>query len=430
MQVAQISSLGSFVGQEVEVRGWLYNRRAKGKLQFLLVRDGSGIVQGVGFRGELDDSSFEAGGTLTQESSVIIRGMVREDARAPGGFELSLTRIQPVQIAQEYPISPKSHGVGFLMDQRHLWLRSRRPAAIMRIRDEVIRGIRDFFATEGFINVDAPIFTPNACEGTSTLFETEYFGQSAYLSQSGQLYMEAACMALGRVYCFGPAFRAEKSKTRRHLTEFWMIEPEMAYADLDDVLVLAERFLSYLMGRVLTERRHELDELERDTASLECVVPPFPRITYDQAFEILREEGTETPYGSDLGGTDETTISARFDRPVMITQWPREVKAFYMKPDPDHPGRVMGVDVIAPDGYGEIIGGGARMDDLADLERAIEEHKLPPEAFTWFTDLRRYGSVPHGGFGMGLERFLAWACGIDHLREVIPFPRTMNRLAP
>lgn len=432
MTRTSIGRLHEHVGQEVEIRGWLYNKRSKGKLQFLMIRDGSGIVQGVAFRGEIGEEDFEAASRLTQESSVIVNGVVKEDSRAPGGFELGLTRVVPVQIAAEYPIAPKSHGVSFLMDHRHLWLRSSRQWAIARIRDEIVRAIRDFMAAKEFVLVDAPIFTPNACEGTSTLFETEYFGQRAYLSQSGQLYMEAACMALGKVYCFGPTFRAEKSKTRRHLTEFWMMEPEIAYATLDDVMDLAEEMLRYIVGRVSTERKNELSVLERDMAPLARVLEsePFPRVTYDEAFKILAAAGTETPFGADLGGGDETVIASHFDRPVMVTHWPKEVKAFYMKPDPENPERVLGVDVLAPEGYGEIIGGGQRMEELSQLESAIDAHGLPHEAFEWFKDLRRYGSVPHGGFGMGLERVVAWICGLDHLREAIPFARTMQRLTP
>ena len=429
---ASIERLSEFVDQEVEIRGWLYNKRSKGKLQFLLIRDGTGVVQGVAFRGEIAAEDFETGLSLTQESSLIVTGKVREDQRAPGGFELNLTGIRAVQVAEEYPISPKSHGVGFLMDHRHLWLRSSRQHAILRVRDEIIRAIRDHMADEGFYLLDAPIFTANACEGTSTLFGTDYFGQNAYLSQSGQLYMEAGCMALGKVYCFGPTFRAEKSKTRRHLTEFWMMEPEMAYADLDDVMALAEGLLVYVIRRVLDRRAAEMKTLERDLAPLEKVIDgtPFPRITYDEAFEILRERGTETEFGADLGGGDETVIASQFNRPVMVTHWPKEVKAFYMKRDPDNANRVLGVDILAPEGYGEIVGGGCRMERLSDLEQAIDAHELPQEAFNWFKDLRRYGSVPHGGFGLGLERLVAWICGLDHLREAIPFARTMQRLTP
>jgi asparaginyl-tRNA synthetase len=427
-----IERLSEHIGEEVEIRGWLYNRRSKGKLQFLMIRDGSGIVQGVAFRGEIADEDFAAASSLTQESSVVVTGVVKEDSRAPGGVELGLTRVSPVQVAADYPIAPKSHGVGFLMDHRHLWLRSSRQWAISRVRDEIVRAIRDFMAAQDFVLVDAPIFTPNACEGTSSLFDTEYFGQRAYLSQSGQLYMEAACMALGKVYCFGPTFRAEKSKTRRHLTEFWMMEPEIAYATLDDVMNLAESMLRYVIDRVCTQRQRELDLLERDPAPLARVleVQPFPRITYDEAFEILQAKGTETLFGSDLGGGDETVIASHFDRPVMVTHWPKAVKAFYMKPDPANPTRVLGVDILAPEGYGEIIGGGQRMEDLAQLEAAIDAHDLPQEAFEWFKDLRRYGSVPHGGFGMGLERLVAWICGLDHIREAIPFARMMQRLTP
>ena len=432
MTRATVDRLSEFVGQEVEIAGWLFNKRGKGKLQFLLIRDGTGIVQAVAFRGEIDDADFEAGLALTQESSLIVRGSVREDKRAPGGYELSLSSIRPLQIAEDYPISPKSHGTGFLMDHRHLWLRSRRQHAILRIRDEIVRSIRDHMADQGFYLVDAPIFTPNACEGTSTLFETEYFGQKAYLSQSGQLYMEAACFALGKVYCFGPTFRAEKSKTRRHLTEFWMMEPEIAFGELGDAMDLAEGLIRNIIERTLERRRVDLETLERDIAPLEKVVEdtPFPRITYDRAFEILGPAGSETPFGADLGGGDETMLGEHFDRPLMVTHWPKEVKAFYMETDPDDPTRVLGVDMIAPEGYGEIIGGGQRMESLEQLEKAIDDHDLPQEAFAWFKDLRRYGSVRHAGFGLGLERVVAWICGLDHLRESIPFPRTMHRLYP
>ncbi|HEY8498974.1 MAG TPA: asparagine--tRNA ligase, partial [Limnochordales bacterium] len=419
-----------YVGQEVEVWGWLYNSRSSGRLLFLLVRDGSGIVQAVVSQRDVPPRVWEDASSLTQESSVKVAGVVREDPRAPGGYELATTDVRVVQIARDYPITPKEHGVDFLMDHRHLWLRSRRQHAILRIRSTLVQAVREFFDARGFVLVDAPILTPAAVEGTTTLFSTDYFGTPAYLSQSGQLYMEAAAMAFGRVYCFGPTFRAEKSKTRRHLMEFWMVEPEVAYAELDDIVRLAEELVSWVVQRVLQRHRAELAVLERDPAPLERVRPPFARITYDRALEILREHGLSVEWGADFGGDEETVLARAFETPVFITHYPAKVKAFYMKPDPQRPEVVLGVDLLAPEGYGEIIGGGQRIDDLELLLRRLEEHRLPREAYEWYLDLRRYGSVPHAGFGMGIERVLAWICGLPHVRETIPFPRTLYRLYP
>lgn len=417
------------------IAGWLYNLRSKGKIHFVQIRDGSGIVQGVMGRGDAPDSVFDLTGGLTQESSIVVRGVVREDARAPGGVELGLKDLRLVHASQPYPIALKDHGTGFLMENRHLWLRSRKQVAVLRIRDTVIKAMRDFFEERDFVCVDSPIFTPAACEGTSTLFAVDYFGDPAYLSQSGQLYAEAAAMALGKVYCFGPTFRAEKSKTRRHLTEFWMLEPEMAYAELDDVMELAESMLCFVVARVLERRSEELKAIERDTKKLECVRAPFPRISYDEAAAMLKDrpvaEGEKAfVYGDDFGAPDETLISSKFDRPVMVHRYPHAVKAFYMKRDPQDPSKALCVDVLAPEGYGEIIGGSQREDDYDTLVKRIQEHKLPQSAFEWYLDLRRYGSVPHGGFGIGLERTVAWICGVEHLRECIPFPRMLYKIYP
>jgi len=425
-----IDQIGRYVGQEVQVWGWVYNSRSSGRLVFVLVRDGTGILQSVVSQRDVPEEVWTAATSLTQESSVKVAGVVRADARAPGGYELAVTGIEVVQIARDYPITPKEHGVDFLMDHRHLWLRSRRQHAILRIRSTLVGAVREFFDSRGFVLVDAPILTPASVEGTTTLFSTDYFGTPAFLSQSGQLYMEAAAMAFGRVYCFGPTFRAEKSKTRRHLMEFWMVEPEVAYAELDDIVRLAEELVSFVVERVLERHRPELALLERDTAPLERVKPPFARITYDQAIEILRREGAAVEWGADFGGDEETILARAFDRPVFITHYPAHIKAFYMKPDPQRPEVVLGADLLAPEGYGEIIGGGQRIDDLDLLLRRIEEHKLPREAYEWYIDLRRYGSVPHSGFGMGIERVLAWICGLPHVRETIPFPRMLYRLYP
>ena len=433
LEAVAIRDLSRHVGARVLVQGWLYNIRSKGKLHFLQVRDGSGIVQAVMSKANVAEADFEAAKELTQESSLRVVGTVQADERAPGGVELKVDRMAVVHVAAPYPIQPKEHGPDFLLSNRHLWLRSRKQMAIMRIRDEAIRAIRDFFHQEGFYCIDSPMFTPSACEGTTTLFELDYFDDTkAYLTQSGQLYGEASAMALGKVYVFGPVFRAEKSKTRRHLTEFWMVEPEAAFYDLDDVMGLAERFVAHIVTRVLENRRAELDDLERDVSKLEPATRlPYPRITYDDAVRLLHENGhADFPRGEDFGAPHETTIGAAYDRPVMVHRWPAEIKAFYMKRDPADPSLALGVDMIASDGYGEIIGGAQREDDVAELERRIAEHDLPKEAFEWFLDLRRYGSVPHGGFGLGLERTLAWICGVEHLRECIPFPRMLYRIYP
>ena len=425
-----IERLADHVGREVTVKGWLYNRTDKGRLQFLLIRDGTGIVQGVAFQKEMSPEAFEAAATVTQESSLIATGTVRADPRAPGGYELSLSDLQIVQLAQDYPITPKEHGIDFLMERRHLWLRSTQQWAILRVRATVIRAIRGWLDDHGFLLVDAPILTPAACEGTTTLFETDYFGDRAYLTQSGQLYNEATIMAFGRTYCFGPTFRAEKSKTRRHLTEFWMVEPEMAYANLDDYMQVGEEFVSYIVGRTLEERAEELRILQRDTSPLERIAPPFPRIRYDEALTLLEEDGEPLPWGEDFGAPHETAIASHFDRPVFVHRYPARCKAFYMEPDPENPELSLSADLLAPQGYGEIIGGGQRTASLELLERRIAEHNLPREAFEWYLDLRRYGSVPHAGFGLGVERTVAWICGLHHIREAIPFPRTLGRIYP
>lgn len=425
-----VADVFKHVGKEVQIYGWLYNKRSSGKLWFLLIRDGTGIIQAVVFKGDVDDEIFQRCEEVTQESSVMVAGKITEDKRAPGGYELQIQDFQIFQTANDYPITPKEHGTTFLMDNRHLWLRSSKQHAILRIRHEIIRACRGFFDNQGFVLLDAPIFTPAACEGTTTLFETEYFGSKAYLTQSGQLYMEAGAMAFGKVYCFGPTFRAEKSKTRRHLTEFWMIEPEVAYLDLEGDMDLAEDMVEYIVQRVLENRQEELKKLERDIEPLERITKPFPRIKYDEAIEILKKNNIEFEWGNDFGGTDETIISEQFDRPVMIHRYPAQVKAFYMKNDPDEPDRALCVDMLASEGYGEIIGGGQREDNLEILEQKIEEHNLPKEAFEWYLDLRRYGTVPHAGFGLGIERTVAWICGLNHVRETIPFPRLMYRNYP
>jgi asparaginyl-tRNA synthetase len=431
MNRAYIEDLSKHVSEEVTIHGWLYNKRSSGRIRFLLVRDGTGIVQCVVASGDVSEEIFKTFDVVTQESSLIVTGTVRKDDRAPGGHELQLRDVQVMQIARDYPITPKDHGMEFLMDRRHLWLRSSRQHAIMRVRDHIIRSIREFFASNGFLVIDSPILTPAACEGTTTLFETEYFDLGkAYLTQSGQLYAEAAAMAFGKVYCFGPTFRAEKSKTRRHLTEFWMIEPEVAFNDLDDNMELAEEMLEYVVSAVLKNREAELKTLERNTKFLENVKKPLPRITYDEAVEILKKQGTNFEWGNDFGGADETLISEQFDRPVMVHRYPSRIKAFYMKRDPKNPDLALALDVLAPEGYGEIIGGSQREDDYDALVKRIEENNLPREAFEWYLDLRRYGSVPHSGFGLGLERTVSWICGLDHLRETIPFARMIYRLTP
>lgn len=425
-----IADIKDYKDKDVTISGWLYNKRGSGKVQFLQVRDGSGIIQAVVGKNDVDDKVFDVCRDMSQESSIQVTGKVVEDTRSPIGFEIHVKSVELIQQAQEYPITPKEHGTTFLMDHRHLWLRSSKQHAILKVRHTIIRAARDFFDGKGFVLVDAPIFTPAACEGTSTLFETDYFGTKAYLTQSGQLYMEAAAMAFGKVYCFGPTFRAEKSKTRRHLTEFWMIEPEMAYCDLDGNMDIAEEFIEYIVQRVLEENRDELSVLERDISKLEAVKRPFPRISYDDAVAIIKEAGLDFEDGNDFGGTDETVISEKFDRPVMVHRYPSAVKAFYMKKDPTDQGKALCVDVLAPEGYGEVIGGGQREDDLNVLLAEIKRHELPEEAFDWYLDLRKYGSVPHSGFGMGIERAVAWICGLKHIRETIPFPRTIYRIKP
>jgi asparaginyl-tRNA synthetase len=431
--IVAIDRIAAWEGKSVTVCGWLYNLRESGKLIFPIVRDGTGLLQGVIFQKAVSPEVFAAAKALTQESSIIVTGSVRADKRAPGGFELDITGLEVldrVPPEDPYPITPKEHGIEFLMDHRHLWLRSHRQNAILRIRHEISKSCRDCLEQEGYLEVSAPILTPAACEGTTSLFETEYFDDKAYLTQSGQLYSEAAAAALGKVYCFGPTFRAEKSKTRRHLTEFWMVEPEAAFATLDDMMDLAEKFLTFIVRRVLENRQPELQVLERDLSRLEQIVPPFPRITYDEAIAILQRKGSEIQWGGDFGGTDETLIGEDFSKPVMVHRFPASIKAFYMEPDPERPELALGVDVLAPEGYGEIIGGGQRVSSLELLRQRIKDHNLPESVFDWYVDLRKFGSVPHAGFGMGLERAVAWICGLEHVRETIPFPRMLNRLRP
>ncbi|HEV7837021.1 MAG TPA: asparagine--tRNA ligase [Gemmatimonadaceae bacterium] len=430
MQV-YIESIGAHEGEEVTLKGWLHNRRSSGKIHFLTIRDGSGFIQAVMSKAAVGDELFKAADHLSQETSVIVSGTVRADKRAPSGFEIDVKQLEVVGESHDYPITPKEHGIDFLLDRRHLWIRSERQQAILRIRHEVIDAVRDFFNSRGFILTDAPIFTPAACEGTTTLFPVEYFeDQKAYLTQSGQLYVEATAMALGRVYSFGPTFRAEKSKTRRHLTEFWMVEPEMAYAELPDVMDLAEDLIVSVVARVLDKRRRELTVIERDISKLEAVQRPFPRISYDEAVATLQGKGLPIQWGGDFGGPDETALSEQYDRPVLIHRYPSAIKAFYMKPDPIRPELALGVDVLAPEGYGEIIGGGERLADLDLLLQRIKDHDLPQESFEWYLDLRRYGTVPHGGFGMGIERVVAWICKLEHVRETIPYPRMLYRMYP
>ena len=426
----RIADARHHLGEVVELRGWLTHHRSSGKVQFLVVRDGSGLMQCVAGRADLSPAEWASCETLGQETSLVVRGALRADARAPGGVEMGLQAARLVAAAEGYPITPKEHGTDFLMDHRHLWLRAPRQAAILRVRAEIIEAFRDVMNAEGFVLVDAPIFTPSACEGTTTLFEVAYFDEKAYLSQSGQLYMEAAAMALGKVYCFGPAFRAEKSKTRRHLIEFWMMEPEWAFAMLEDVIGLEERLLVRVVARVLDRCAEELKRIERDTARLASVQAPFPRLHYNDAARFLIERGMPFEWGSDFGAPDETALSERHDRPLFVTHFPAAVKAFYTEPDPSDPRLCLSCDCLAPEGYGEIIGGGQRMASLEQLTRRIEAHGLPQEAFEWYKDLRRYGSVPHAGFGIGVERTLAWIAGLDHVRETIAFPRMLNRLRP
>ena len=426
-----IEDIATYEAQQVTIHGWLHNRRSSGKIHFLILRDGTGFIQAVMSKAAVGDEAFARADHLSQETSLSVTGTVRADTRAKGGYEIDARSFEIHGESHDYPITPKEHGVDYLMDRRHLWIRSERQAAILRVRHEVINAVRAFFNGRGFILCDTPIFTPAACEGTTTLFPVQYFEDTtAYLTQSGQLYNEANAMALGKVYCFGPTFRAEKSKTRRHLTEFWMVEPEMAYAGLDEVIELAEGLVSAVVARVLDQRTAELQLLERDLSKLENIKAPFQRLRYDEAAKLLQEKGQPFEYGADLGGTDETVLSEQFDRPVCVTHYPASVKAFYMKPDPEQPDKALCVDVLAPEGYGEIIGGGVRLDDYDLLLERIKEHGLPQEAFEWYLDLRRYGTVPHGGFGMGIERCVSWICKLEHVRETIPYPRMLYRLYP
>jgi asparaginyl-tRNA synthetase len=429
-----ISQAAHHEGETVEIAGWLYNLRKSGKIVFPILRDGTGLMQCVALKNNLPEDVFESLKHLTQESSLIVRGRIRAEARAAGGYEMDVESVEILQRVPEsdpYPITLKDHGVEFLMDHRHLWLRSQRQHAIIRVRHEIIKAVRDYFDSHGFTLVDTPIFTPAACEGTTTLFEVNYFDdEKAYLTQSGQLYNEANAMAFGKVYCFGPTFRAEKSKTRRHLTEFWMVEPEMAFADLEEIKRVAEEFIVYIVGRVLENRREELKVLERDVTKLEAIQAPFVRMSYDDAVKNLQERGSEIQWGGDFGGGDETILTQQFDKPIIVDRFPSAIKAFYMAPDPDRPEVALGADVLAPEGYGEIIGGGQRIHDPDLLLRRIEEHHLPKEAFDWYIDLRKYGTVPHGGFGMGIERCVAWICGLEHIRETIAFPRMLYRIRP
>jgi asparaginyl-tRNA synthetase len=425
-----IEDISNFKDKEVEIRGWVFNKRSSGKVRFLLIRDGTGLIQGTVFSSKRDDPLFKKFDSLTQESSLIVKGQVREDKRAPGGFELNIKDIEILQIAAEYPITPKAHSTPFLMEHRHLWLRSQKQHAILQIRTELIKAIRDFFDGRGFRLMDTPILTPSACEGTTTLFETDYFDQKAFLSQSGQLYNEATAMAFGKVYCFGPTFRAEKSKTRKHLIEFWMVEPEVAFATLEDITELGEDLIVYLIERILDKNKKELEVLERDTKPLELVKKPFPRLTYDEAQKMLKKKGSKMEWGDDFGAPEETLLSELYDLPVSITHFPAMIKAFYMQPDPKRPELALGVDIMASEGYGEIIGGGQRIHDLDLLEKKIKEFKLPREDYEWYLDLRKYGSVPHSGFGLGIERTLGWICKIKHIRETIPFPRLLYKIYP
>ena len=429
--IAYIEDIARHDGRRVVIRGWLHARRSSGKIHFLTIRDGSGFLQAVMSKAAVDEDTFRRADHLTQETSLIVSGTVRADSRAPGGYELDAASLEVVGGSADYPVTPKEHGVDYLMDRRHLWIRSERQSAVLRVRAEVIAAVRSFFDDRGFILADTPIFTPAACEGTTTLFPVQYFDEgTAYLTQSGQLYNEATAAAHGKVYCFGPTFRAEKSKTRRHLSEFWMVEPEVAFAKLDDVIELAEDLVVSVVTRVLERRQTELRRLDRDMSKLELVKKPFPRITYDDAVRMLNEKGQPFEWGGDFGAPDETLLAGSFDRPVAVTRYPSKVKAFYMEPDPQRPDVALCVDVLAPEGYGEIIGGSERIASYDLLLQRIREHDLPPEAFEWYLDLRRYGTVPHGGFGMGIERVVTWICGLDHLREAIPYARTLNRLYP
>jgi asparaginyl-tRNA synthetase len=430
MKPVYLQDIASHEGNEVTLRGWVYNKRSSGKLQFILLRDGTGLIQCVAFKGNFTPEQFLELDKLTQESSLELTGKVRKDSRAPGGFEIDMTGFRIYQIAESYPITPKEHGTAFLMENRHLWLRSSRQHAILKIRHEIIKAVRDYFDDRGFTLIDTPIFTPNACEGTTTLFETDYFDEKAYLTQSGQLYNEATAGAFGKVYCFGPTFRAEKSKTRRHLMEFWMVEPEVAFAELEETMDLAEGLICFMIERVLTKRKSELETIERNVSKLEAVSRPFPRLSYDDAVKNLQAAGSEIQWGGDFGGGDETILSEQFTSPVMVHRYPSEVKAFYMQPDPQRPELALCVDVLAPEGYGEIIGGGQRIHDHDLLLQRIQEHGLPLDAFKWYLDLRKFGSVPHAGFGMGIERAVAWICKLEHVRETIAFPRMLYKIYP
>lgn len=429
MQV-YIEDIGKYDGKEIEIKGWLYNKRSSGKVRFLLIRDGTGIVQSVISEGEVDKKIFETADKISQESSVIIKGFVRQDKRAPGGYEIVATDLRIVQLAEDYPITPKEHSIEFLLPIRHLWIRSKKQHAILRIRHTVIKAIRDFFDERGFINADTPILTPASVEGTTTLFPVDYYGETVYLTQSGQLYNEATAMALGKVYCFGPTFRAEKSKTRRHLTEFWMVEPEVAYLELDGLMELEEDFILYIVERVLENRKEELKILERDITILENIKKPFPKISYKEAVELIHKKDKEFKYGEDFGAPQETLISESFDCPVMVHHYPAVCKAFYMKRDSTDDSLSLSVDMIAPEGYGEIIGGGQREDNYEILLKRIKENRLPEEAYRWYLDLRKFGTCPHSGFGLGLERTVAWICKIAHVRETIPFPRMLEKIYP
>ncbi len=431
MEIIRISDIKNYEGKEVEIRGWLYNRRSSGKIKFLIVRDGTGFIQATLIKNEMDEKIFDKADNINYESSIKISGVVKEEKRVPLGYEVLVKNIEVVSMAKEnYPISLKEHGVGYLMDYRHLWLRSPRQNAILRIRAEIIKSIRDFLDMNGFILMDTPILTPAACEGTTTLFETEYFDDKAYLAQSGQLYNEATAVAFGKVYCFGPTFRAEKSKTRRHLMEFWMVEPEAAYVELEENNEIQEKMITYIVKQVLEKKKNELKLLERDISKLELIKVPFPRISYDEAIDILKNNGSKIEWGDDFGGEDETILSQRYEKPVFVLRYPIKCKAFYMEPDPQRPEVALCADLLASEGYGEIIGGGQRIDDYELLERRLKEYKLPREKYEWYLDLRKYGSVPHSGFGLGIERTVAWICGLSHIRETIPFPRMLNKIYP
>ena len=430
MQHTYIENIADFVDKQVEIRGWVYNKRSSGKIQFLMLRDGTGIIQGVATREDTEPESFSLMDNLDQESSVIVRGKVREEKRAPIGYELSIGSLEVVGGSENYPITPKSHGVDFLLQNRHIWIRSSKQWAILRIRAEVVKAVEDYLWEKSFMRFDAPIFTPSACEGTTTLFEVDYFGEPAYLSQSGQLYCEATAAAFGKVYCFGPAFRAEKSKTRRHLTEFWQVEPEIAYANMDDSIELACGMIDFVIERVLNNRKRELEVLERDMSLLESIKSPFPRIRYEDAVKKVNELGESMKFGEDFGAPQETVLGKSYETPVVVTRFPREIKAFYMRKESGNEEVTLSFDILAPEGYGEIVGGGEREFEEEKLRKEISERGLGEDAFKWYIDLRKYGSVPHAGFGLGIERTVAWLCGISHIRQTIPFPRTLGRAYP